>query len=137
LPRCCRVKQQLAVVRDSLTDLQRIEGVVRGRAEAGERSEYDVARAETEAERMQVDVVNAEADVDDAAGQLATLLGFPGWSPRATGNLEPNEAVPTDVEALWTTAQQRRPSLSPSAVNRLPREADCSSRNASGCRCRR
>ena len=104
-------QQQLAVVHESLTDLQRIEEVVRGRAEAGERSEYDVARIETEAERMQVDVVNAEADVEDAAGQLATLLGFPGWSPRATGTLQPDDTVPTDVEALWTTAQQRRPSL--------------------------
>src|SRR5262249_51784349 len=54
---------------------------------------------------------NAEADVDDAAGQLATLLGLPGWSPRAAGNLDPNTAVPTDVEALWVTAQMRRPSL--------------------------
>jgi outer membrane protein, heavy metal efflux system len=104
-------QQQLAVVHDSLTDLQRVEGVVRGRAEAGERSEYDVARIETETDRVHVEMMNAEADVDDAAGQLATLLGFPGWSPRATGNLDPNESVPTDVDALWATAQQRRPSL--------------------------
>ena len=104
-------QQQLAVVHDSLADLQRVEGVVRGRAEAGERSEYDVARIETETERVHVEMMNAEADVDDAAGQLATLLGFPGWSPRATGNLDPNQGVPTDVETLWSTAQQRRPSL--------------------------
>jgi outer membrane protein, heavy metal efflux system len=104
-------QQQLAVVHDSLADLQRVEDVVRGRAEAGERSEYDVARIETETERVHVEMMNAEADVDDAAGQLATLLGFPGWSPRATGNLDPNQAVPTDVETLWSTAQQRRPSL--------------------------
>jgi outer membrane protein, heavy metal efflux system len=104
-------QQQLTVVHDSLTDLQRVEGVVRGRAEAGERSEYDVARIETETERVHVEMMNAEADVDDAAGQLATLLGFPGWSPRATGDLDPNQTVPTDVETLWATAQQRRPSL--------------------------
>jgi outer membrane protein, heavy metal efflux system len=104
-------QQQLVVVQDSVADLQRVEGVVRGRAEAGERSEYDVARIETETERMHVEMMNAEADVDDAAGQLATLLGFPGWSPRAIGNLDPNQAVPTDVDTLWVTAQQRRPSL--------------------------
>ena len=104
-------QEQLTVVRESLADLQRVENVVRGRAEAGERSEYDVARIETEAERMQVEAVNGEADVEDAAGQLATLLGFPGWSPRATGSLAPSDGVPTDVEALWTTAQQRRPAL--------------------------
>jgi cobalt-zinc-cadmium efflux system outer membrane protein len=55
--------------------------------------------------------MNADADVDDAAGELATLLGFPGWSPRAVGDLEPNPSVTTDVDALWTTAQQHRPSL--------------------------
>jgi cobalt-zinc-cadmium efflux system outer membrane protein len=104
-------QQQLAVIRESLADLQRIEDVVRGRAMAGERSEYDVARIEIETERIRVEVMNAETDVDDAAGQLATLLGFPGWSPRGVGNLEPSASVPIDVEALWTTAQQKRPSL--------------------------
>ena len=104
-------QQQLAVIQDSLADLQRVQDVVRGRAEAGERSEYDVARIETETERVRVETMNAEADVDDAAGQLATVLGFPGWSPRAVGNLEPNAGVTTDVDALWTNAQQRRPSL--------------------------
>ncbi len=104
-------QQQLAVIQGSVADLQRVEGVVRGRAEAGERSDYDVARIETETGRVLVEMMNAEADVDDAAGELATLLGFPGWSPRATGDLAPDAAVPTDVDALWTTAQQRRPSL--------------------------
>ena len=104
-------QQQLAVVRESLADLQRVEDVVRGRALAGERSDYDVARIEIETERVDVEMMNAEADVDDAAGQLATLLGFPGWSPRALGNLDPSADVPTDVNALWTIAQQRRPSL--------------------------
>ncbi len=104
-------QQQLAVIQNSVADLQRVQDVVRGRAEAGERSDYDVARIETETERVRVEMINAEADVDDAAGQLATRLGLPGWSPRATGDLEPKTSVPTDVEALWTTAQQRRPSL--------------------------
>ena len=104
-------QQQRSVIQDSLADLQRVQDVVRGRAEAGERSDYDVARIEIETERVRVEMMNAEADVDDAAGQMATLLGFPGWSPRATGTLDPSADVPTDVEALWATAQQRRPSL--------------------------
>jgi cobalt-zinc-cadmium efflux system outer membrane protein len=104
-------QQQLTVIQDNLADLERVQDVVRGRALAGERSEYDVARIETETERVHVEMMNAEADVDDAAGQLATLLGFPGWSPRAVGRLDPDAAVPTDVDVLWATAQQRRPSL--------------------------
>jgi len=104
-------QQQLSVIQDSVADLERVEGVVRGRAEAGERSMYDVARIETETETLRVEMMNAEADVDDAAGQLAALLGLPGWSPRATGELTPAADVSTDVEALWATAQQRRPSI--------------------------
>ncbi len=104
-------QQQVTAIQESVADLQRVEGVVRGRAEAGERSDYDVARIETETERVRVEVMNAEADVIDAAGELATLLGFPGWSPRATGDLAPDASVPTDIDALWSTAQQRRPSL--------------------------
>src|SRR6267378_8004662 len=56
-------QQQLAVIQESVADLQRVEGVVRGRAEAGERSDYDVARIDTEAGRVRVEMMNAEADV--------------------------------------------------------------------------
>src|SRR5258705_2978149 len=104
-------QQQLAVIQGSVADLQRVEGVVRGRAEAGERSDYDVARIETETGRVLVEMMNAEADVDDAAGQMATPARVPGCSPPAARELPPDAAVPTDVDALWTTAQQRRPSL--------------------------
>jgi cobalt-zinc-cadmium efflux system outer membrane protein len=55
--------------------------------------------------------LSAAADVEDLAGQLAVLLGFPGWSPRAMGTLEVRENLPTGVEELWATANERRPSL--------------------------
>jgi cobalt-zinc-cadmium efflux system outer membrane protein len=55
-------------------------------------------------------MMNAATDVDDMSGQLASLLGFPGWSPRAAGALAVGP-VSTDVPMLWQTAQQRRPSL--------------------------
>src|SRR5262249_47414554 len=41
----------------------------------------------------------------------ASLLGFPGWSPRAMGGLEPDLSISADFDSLWSTAQQRRPSL--------------------------
>ena len=54
--------------------------------------------------------MNAATDVEDVSGQLAALLGLPGWSPRAVGTLDVG-VVSTDVEVLWATAQRRRPSL--------------------------
>jgi cobalt-zinc-cadmium efflux system outer membrane protein len=54
--------------------------------------------------------MNAAIDVEDVSGQMAALLGLPGWSPRALGALDVG-SVSTDVEVLWGTAQRRRPSL--------------------------
>jgi cobalt-zinc-cadmium efflux system outer membrane protein len=103
-------QQQLEVSQQSLADLERVLQVVRVRADAGERSRYDVARVDTETEALRVDIMNAEADVEDAAGQLATLLGLPGWSPRAVGTLSPGD-VPTESSQLWDIATTRRPAL--------------------------
>jgi len=104
-------QEQLRVAQGSLADLERVERVVRGRAEAGDRSRYDVVRIETEAAMLRVSVTNSETDVADSAGQLATLLGFPGWSPRADGTLDPAADLPGAIDQLWTAASQRRPSI--------------------------
>jgi cobalt-zinc-cadmium efflux system outer membrane protein len=104
-------QQQLQVLQEGIADLERVEQVVRGRSQAGERSQYDLARIETETERFRIDLMNAETDVADASGRLASLLGFPQWQPRAVGSLDPEPDLPTDADALWTLAQARRPSL--------------------------
>ena len=103
-------QEQLRVVQESLANLERVQQVVRARAAAGDRSQYEVLRIETETESLRVQAMNAATDVDDVSGQLAALLGLPGWSPRAVGALEVG-AVSTDVDVLWETAQRRRPSL--------------------------
>jgi len=103
-------QEGLRILQESLTELRRVEEVVRGRAQVGDRSPYDVLRVETERKALEVETMNAETDADDASGQLATLLGFPGWLPRAEGTLDPGD-IPLDLDALWETAQQRRPAL--------------------------
>ena len=103
-------QEESRILQESRTELQRIEQIVRGRAAAGDRSQYDVLRIETEARTLDVEIMNASTEVDDASGKLAGLLGFPGWQPRADGGLEPG-ATPTDLEVLWDAAQHRRPDL--------------------------
>jgi cobalt-zinc-cadmium efflux system outer membrane protein len=103
-------QEQLRVVQESLVTLERVQQVVRGRAAAGDRSRYEVLRIETETESLRVQTMNAATDVEDVSGQLAALLGLPGWSPRAVGTLDVG-GVSTDVELLWGTAQRRRASL--------------------------
>jgi outer membrane protein, heavy metal efflux system len=103
-------QEQLQVVQESLMNLERVQQLVRGRAAAGDRSLYEVLRIEIETESLRVQAMNAATDVEDVSGQLAALLGLPGWSPRAVGALAVG-VVSTDVEMLWGTAQRRRPSL--------------------------
>jgi cobalt-zinc-cadmium efflux system outer membrane protein len=103
-------QEQLRVVQESLANLERVAQLVRGRAAAGDRSQYDVLRIETETESVRVQAMNAATDVEDVSRQLAAELGLPGWSPRADGVFE-QSGVSTDVTMLWETAQQRRPSL--------------------------
>jgi cobalt-zinc-cadmium efflux system outer membrane protein len=101
---------QLQIVQQSLANFERLAQLVRGRTAAGDRSQYDLLRIGTETGSLRVQAMNAATDVDDVSGQLAALLGLPGWSPRAVGTLDAG-AVSTDVAMLWQTAQQRRPAI--------------------------
>jgi cobalt-zinc-cadmium efflux system outer membrane protein len=103
-------QEQAQIFEDSLTNMERVQQLVRGRQTAGDRSEYEVLRVELETESLRVEAMNAAADVDDASGQLAAIVGLPGWKPRGTGTLEVGN-VSTDVEGLWQEAERRRPSL--------------------------
>jgi cobalt-zinc-cadmium efflux system outer membrane protein len=104
-------QEQLRLLQQALDNMEHVQQLVRGKAAAGDRSKYDVARVEVETESVRVEALSTAADVEDLAGQLAVLLGFPGWSPRAMGTLEVRENLPTGVEELWATANERRPSL--------------------------
>ena len=104
-------QEQLRVLQEAVDTMERVQQLVRGRAAAGDRSQYDVLRVEVEVESVRVQALNAAADVEDLAGQLAVLLGFPGWSPRAVGTLDVQQNLPATVDELWATAEQRRPSL--------------------------
>jgi len=103
-------QEQLRVVQESLASLEHVTQLVRGRTAAGDRSQYDLLRIETEAASLRVQAMNAATDVDDMSGHLASLLGFSGWWPRAVGTLAPS-VVPTDVATLWQTAELRRPAI--------------------------
>jgi outer membrane protein, heavy metal efflux system len=103
-------QERARVLEESVAELSRLEQIVRGRQKAGDRSVYDVARIELETTTLRVELSNAQTDVEDASGRLASLLGFPGWRPRAEGDLEPRQ-LPTSLDRLWGTAQSQRPSI--------------------------
>ncbi|MCE9673506.1 TolC family protein [Myxococcus stipitatus] len=103
-------QEELRVLEEMSQDLGRVEKVVKGRAAAGDSSRYDVERIEVESRTMEVEVMNARANVDDASGKLAGLLGIPDWNPHAEGTLRSSGAVPP-LETLWETSRHQRPSL--------------------------
>jgi len=103
-------QSQLQIVQDSLLALEHVTQLVRGRAAAGDRSQYDLLRIETETASLRVEAMNAATNVEETSGELAGLLGLPGWQPHALGTLAVG-AVPTDVDTLWKTAQERRPAI--------------------------
>ncbi|HEX4439015.1 MAG TPA: TolC family protein [Thermoanaerobaculia bacterium] len=103
-------QEEAHLLERSLSELLEIERIVRGRAAAGDRSQYDVLRVETERLSLRVDALNAATEVGDASGRLAALLGFPGWRPQADGSLERSD-VPADGNALWESARSKLPAL--------------------------
>jgi len=52
-------------------------------------SRYDLARVEMEVASIAVRLADARADAAEKSAGLATLLGAPGWRPRAAGDLVP------------------------------------------------
>lgn len=116
-------QEQARVLDESAADLERVEKVVAGRASAGDRSRYDVARIEIESRTLRVEAMNAKADVEEASRKLAAQLGLPNWAPHAEGDLSPAQ-IETDFTRLWETALQQRPGL------RAMRERQAAARGA-------
>ncbi|TXH26772.1 MAG: TolC family protein [Elusimicrobia bacterium] len=101
-------KQRL--LHDSLQEMQRAEAIVRGRAAAGDRSQYDVLRIALESRALANELATVEAERLEAAGQLGQLLGKPGWQPRARGDLTPIDPTQT-ADVLWERARARHPAI--------------------------
>lgn len=82
-------QQRRAALAQSMADLERLRGVVAGRHAAGLASRYDLLRVDIELADWQARRAEAEAELTDRQGQLAGLLGFPGWRPHGEGELRP------------------------------------------------
>lgn len=104
-------EERVSLLAESREDLERVAKVVSGRAEAGEKSRYDVLRIDLELRELEADLSSARAEMEEASGGLATLLGLPRWRPRATGELQPAGIDVSDEDSLWDQARRARPLL--------------------------
>ncbi len=131
---------QLTIVQESLTDLERVAQLVRGRAAAGDRSQYDVLRIDT----LKPDRCGRGGHERrhrrsrKRPDNWRRCSALPGWSPRAVGHARRRRRVDRRRDALADVAQQRRPALVALRQQQAAaRVAACFSRVGSGCRCRR
>jgi cobalt-zinc-cadmium efflux system outer membrane protein len=105
-------QERTCILEEARADLERVAKIVAGRENAGEASDYESLRVQTEFRAMDALLGDARGDLADARGRLAVLLGRPGTTPRAVGELQLDTATPLDLEALWAIALQRLPALS-------------------------
>ncbi|MFO0610559.1 MAG: TolC family protein [Polyangiales bacterium] len=103
-------QETAALLRAARAELGGVLDLVRGRADAGAQSAYDVARVEMEAAQLDSRVAGAEADVQERSAALAAWLGVAGWSPVARGPF-PSEAPPPSLDRLWAAALARSSAL--------------------------
>lgn len=89
-------QQRHTLLTTGLEELQRLRTIVAGRHASGMASTYDLLRVDVELTAWRKQLNDAQSERADRQGQLATLLGFPGWRPHAEGELRPLP-VPTDV----------------------------------------
>ena len=71
----------------ALADVERIRGVVAGRAQSGMASRYDLARADAELALARLSAQKSATEVNEHAAALAALVDAPGWQPRPGGTL--------------------------------------------------
>jgi outer membrane protein, heavy metal efflux system len=120
-------QERVAILEGARLDLERVATTVCARQEAGEASEYDALRVETEFRSTDALLGDARGDLADASGRLAVLLGRPGAFLRAAGELAPPPAAPLDADALWAEAVEHLPSL---AAARRDEDAAASAESA-------
>jgi cobalt-zinc-cadmium efflux system outer membrane protein len=82
-----RSQQDVAVLANAQSELERLHDVVAARRAAGVASEYDLLRLDVEVATWRSRLDEARTDVLDKQAELAALLGFAGWRPVAVGEL--------------------------------------------------
>ena len=92
-------QEKAALLAHAGNDLGRLRDIVRGRAEQGVASRYDLARLEIVFGSFRARLDDAQADIADRAGSLAALLGLPQLTPRAVGVLAPLQLGADALEA--------------------------------------
>jgi len=103
-------QDKTAVLTEAHGEFERAAGLIAGRLESGMASRYDFARVEIEVAAISVRLADARADAAEKSAGLASLLGAPGWRPRAAGELAAT-GLAQDPSALRATLKSGNPQI--------------------------
>jgi cobalt-zinc-cadmium efflux system outer membrane protein len=121
-------QEKNGLISAAATDVARLRDIVAGREASGAASRYDVARIDVELGGLRARLEDGRAEIADRSGNLAALLGLPGWRPTAAGSFAPvaiRAAVPASDRALVAPASiaaSREQASAESAVEVARRE---------------
>ncbi|MDD5461431.1 MAG: TolC family protein [Methylococcales bacterium] len=103
-------KEKIAILNETALEMERLAAIIAGREQAGNASSYDVLRIGIEARSVQTRLETARSDLAGTTGDLGILLGMPGWTPEADGNLAVL-GVPPDAKKLLAEAEGLNPDI--------------------------
>ena len=103
-------QEKSVVLAEAHTEIERAASLVSGRLDSGMASRYDLARVELEVAAIAVRLAEARADAAEKSAGLASLLGAPGWRPRAEGVLAPT-GVAGELPALRASVAAGNPQI--------------------------
>lgn len=81
-------QEKRSVLAAGLDELGRLRDIVGARRDSGMASQYELLRVDVELAAWQTQLAEAEAALAGSQGELAEVLGFPGWQPRGEGALQ-------------------------------------------------
>lgn len=99
-------QEKVRVLDAAVADVQRLARVVAERMANGMASRYEATRAEIELAALRTRRDDARMEEAARAGELAMLVGVPGWKPVARGNLSNREAT-RDRAALTSAIKSK------------------------------
>lgn len=103
-------QEKSAVLAEAHGEIERAAALISGRLDSGMASRYDLARVEIEVAGIAVRLADARAEAAEKSAGLASLLGAPGWRPRAAGVLAP-AGVANELPALRASLASGNPQI--------------------------
>ena len=123
-------QEKVSLIEESAGEIERIVAIVAGRLENGAASRYELTRVEVELAGLNSRLAETRAERAERAAGLASLIGAPGWRPRAGGAANP-AGLAAKAEA-WREAMmagnpqivaaRREEALAQAAIRRTERE---------------